>query len=314
MRSDLTQLFDQLRREPLPVSIASPDVLRREGTRRQRVRRAVTAGLAAASAAAVAATVIAVLPSPQGLVPPPGIGSPTASVPTASGPTRSAPTPTTAEPTPTETVTTEPTPTTSLDTSLVPDAAFPAHIAIDLRNGGASEQGMRTVLPALCGLVSRDVDFLRDLVDPGGLLANRLKYEMINAPDPPEAPFPEGMMFVQIMLFDEGGAARFLDSLRAAVSACRTDPDARRGPYTFAVVTPVPTYGDETFAFTASHETQDYDMSPYTCEELYEVVRVGDAVMVAEVDGWETCYAEPGLDRELRDVAIDAFVDWATTR
>lgn len=86
------------------------------------------------------------------------------------------------------------------------------------------------------------------------------------------------------------------------------------GPYTFTAIADGPVYGDETFRFSSSSEKQDFPSTePYICESAYEVVRVGDAVHVADVDGWETCYVDPELDRRLRDSAIDAFTGWAAT-
>jgi hypothetical protein len=290
MPSDLTQLFAQLRREPMATVFASPETLRLEGTRRRRVRRAAVAGLAAAGVAVVAVTLTAVLPTPTSMVPPPGIiGSPTA---TTAEPTRTGPTPRATTPT----VTTGPGP--------IPVTAFPADSELRFEYS----EGTGIGLPEMCGAMT---------VPTPDLVASRSGGSYIDVPDPPGQNAPEGSMGVGIALYSDGGASRFMAALRDALITCPVDPDWMDGiwgPLTFAAIVGS-TYGDETISFIASHETPiaPDSTATYTCQDLYEVVRVGDAVHAAEVHGWETCNADPALDRRLRDSAIDAFIDWATT-
>jgi hypothetical protein len=301
MPSELTELFDRMRREPMASPLAAPEVLRRAGTRRRRMRRALVAGLAAAAVGVLAVSLTTILRTPLGLTPPPGIiGTPTT---------------TSREPTPAPTTSPTAIPTSSTVTptqpsSLIPATAFPNNLVID------GSTGNHTMLPGLCGLVSSDVDsdLVPELTNTTDLLASQWESVIIDVPDPPDQPHPEGAMDVQIMLFADGGADRFVESLREAVAACPTDPDSRWGPSTVTAVVDAPVYGDETFTFIAAAETVDHpETPPYICESLYEVVRVGDAVMAAEVNGWETCHTEPELDRQFRDDAIDAFVAWATS-
>jgi hypothetical protein len=297
MPSDLTERFDRFRREPLATVLADPEALRQEGTRRRRIRRAATAGLAAVAVAALAVTLTSVLPTPLGIPPPPP-GIIASSTPAATEPT---PTRTTREPTPTPT----PSATGSAEpTSLIPDTAFSDDSQL------LFEDRADPLFPEFCGALS---------VETPDLLARRSRGSYIDVPDPPDQPAPEGYFDVQILLYTDGGASRFMESLRAAVATCRTDANWMEGMYgplsLSAAAEEGPVYGDETFVFIASHEDP---LSPsstetYTCEDLYEVVRVGDAVHMADVDGWETCYADPELDRQLRDSSIDAFVAWALT-
>jgi hypothetical protein len=274
----------------LATVLAGPEALRQEGTRRGRVRRAVTVGLAAVAVAALAVTLTAVLPSPLGMPPPPP-GIIATSTPTATEPT---PTRTTREPTPTPSVTGSAEPT-----SLIPDTAFAGDSELIF------EDRADPLFPEFCGALS---------VETPDLLASRSRGSYIDVPDPPDQLAPEGRLDVQILLYTDGGASRFMESLRAAVATCRVDPDWMHGPLSLSAVTDErPVYGDETFAFIASYQAplNPSTTETYTCQDLYEVVRVSDAVHMADVDGWETCYADPELDRRLRDSSIDAFVAWA---
>ncbi len=116
MPRDLKQMFDELGRETVTAFLVDPEIVRRVGTRRRRVRGAMAAAVAAASVVLVAVMLNAVLPAPR--------ANP---LPAAPGTTAPASAPTTP--------------------ATIPDSALLPGDDID----GQAEDVPDTVLPGLCG-------------------------------------------------------------------------------------------------------------------------------------------------------------------
>lgn len=278
MPTDLPSLFDRLRRETVTDFLASPDDLRRVADRRQRARRAVLAGLAAAAVVVIAATAATVLPDRLSHAPvPPATRTPTVA-------------PSSPEPT-----------ATGSPLLPVPDAAFLT--AADTLTGGAVGQSFPDpVLPDLCGAV---------LTQPDEVVATRVVWSDYRLA--PDLYFTEGVTYTQITIFAGDAAQRYMEAVRSAVAACGGEDDGRGNQVRYSErVVALP--GDETYTFVAAGRFEIFDDFFVDREDPYYLVRLGDAVLVLAIRGWEGSVPDEQRARQIRDSAIQRFLEWGGGR
>jgi hypothetical protein len=179
---------------------------------------------------------------------------------------------------------------------VIPDAAF--LMQADTYTGG--NEDTTPVLPALCGApVGADA------------VATRIRtfwYQLT-----PSDTWIEGVAYTQVTVFAGDGARRHLAAVRAAVAACPSEVD-EWGDRLHYSTRDEALPGDESFTFVGSGRFEVYPDVFADRERWYRMVRVGDAVLVLTLRGWEDKDLDEQRAEQILDRALTRFVDWAGAR
>ena len=289
---DIASRYAELASEVDGAGLMSPHDLRRHADRRARTKATVLAGAGVVAVAGTATGGVALLgrPAPTPL---PG-QTPPATVSTSPA------TPST-DPSPTPTVSPSPGPSSEPSSAAppppppteIPDDAFfrlPDRYQKDTTQ--RQETDPSEALPGFCGdAFAADDD----------ATVRRSVYSIYHAPGTPAGYVPHGTVHQTITGYRSGGAAAFMDRLRAAAADCDTyRQDGTE--VTFEVRDP-PDDGDEAVLLERTWPATEPEYAPGVAHVA--VVRVGDVVTVLYVRGWETA------DSELE--YVNRFVEWSVS-
>jgi hypothetical protein len=286
--TDFERRYAALAYEADRVKLAAPETVRRRADRRTRARVGLTLAAVAVLVGGIAAAGQAVLKADSTVVSPgtspsPSLSTPPSPPPPSSSPSSSPPPPSRTPLSPTQAV-----------PKSIPDRAF---LQLADTNGDQRpySRPSTTMLPPLCGAryASDDQVQVRRTM--------HIVYWKQRAPTVPDGTFDE-----TITAYRSGGAHRFMDELRTAVTDC---PSQVRDGQTYRHrLLSATTYGDESLLFEVRYQALDVNGAPTGGTEvrLVSVVRVGVVVMVLYEQGWEGESAERPV--------VDAFTRTALTR
>ena len=293
---DIASRYAELAAEVDGAGLMGPHDLRRYADRRARARASVLAAAGVVVVAGTTAGGVALLDRPSPLPPPgrtpPATGSPS---PTPVGPTRRRPQPwpRRREPASEGSPAAAPPPP-----SEIPDAAFfrlPERYQKDTTQ--RQETDPSEALPGFC-----DDAFAED----DDATVRRSVYSIYQVPGTPADHVPHGTVHQTITGYRDGGAAAFMDRLRAAAADCDTyRQDGTE--VTFEVLDP-PDDGDEAVLLERTWPATEPEYAPGVAHVA--VVRVGDVVTVLYVRGWETADSELEYVNRFVEWAVSAIEDW----
>ncbi|HEU4421654.1 MAG TPA: hypothetical protein VFR67_03825 [Pilimelia sp.] len=290
--TEIERMYASLAQEVDTVMLAAPDVLRRRGDRRTRLRIAATAAAVAALVGGVAVGGQWVVKADGAPLPPPSSGTGT---PVPSPTTSASVTP--PSPVPTATGATVPPAVPKPPPKVIPASAF---LQVGDLNGDVPPESRPSdnMLLTLC-----DAKYASD----ASIQARKTMHLTYWARRAEVGTVPDGTFDQTITTYRSDGAQRFMQELRSAVTVCPTEP---RGNVTARNrVLPDSTRGDESFLIEQRYPMRDAEGKPVGGDEvrLVSVVRVGAVVMVLYEQGWEAGWT---ADRQV----VDTFTTKAMSR
>jgi hypothetical protein len=291
---DIASRYAELAAEVDGAGLMGPHDLRRYADRRARARASVLAAAGVVVVAGTAAGGVALLDRRASL---PGPADPP--------PATTAPATPSADPSPTPTVSSAPEPASEPSSaagapppSEIPDAAFfrlPERYQKDPTQ--RQETDTSEALPGFC-----DDAFAED----DDVTVRRSVYSIYQAPGTPADYVPHGTVHQTITGYRAGGAAAFMDRLRATAADCATyRQDGTE--VTFEILDP-PDDGDEAVLLERTWPATEPEYSPGVAHVA--VVRVGDVVTVLYVRGWETADSELEYVNRFVEWSVSAIEDW----
>lgn len=180
----------------------------------------------------------------------------------------------------------------------IPDSAFFQPPATRTRDKPARADSGAGLVPAFCKSAS-------PLMKPVRVRHRTVVFYGLKAS--PES-IPDGTVEQTIATYNGGDAAEVLNRFRAAVAACPTDKLADTGATVTYKVLPAYAVGDEAVLIERTW-TNPPDFPGKTIS-LYVVVRIGSAVTLLTVDGWEGLDADADVSREYAGLAAAAIQKW----
>ncbi|MEV0127915.1 hypothetical protein AB0H83_05535 [Dactylosporangium sp. NPDC050688] len=296
--TDFHEMYAALAQEADSARLDTPDVPRRRADRRRRTR--VT--LAVAAAAVLVGGITAggqVLLRADGSPLPPGVSGPPATRPASPTPPSSSPSLPSSSPSSAAPGTTGPGITVAAGP--IPDRAF-LQRADTNRADAPYQVSSDGALPALCGA--------KDASD--ALIKERRTFHVIYSKTPTSSDFsPDGTFDETITTYQSDGAERFMQQLRAAVTACPSQ--TRDGvTSTHRLLTPTKN-GDEAILFEIRYPARDGEGKPTGSEhvKLVSAVRVGNVAMVLVENPWEGGRpADRGVVDQFTRAALTRLRSW----